>query len=162
MRARPSHQGECGLVWQGRQSHAYDEPTFRHLLARERARSARLGQALLVLLIEVPPAASARAARARGGRLFSRLAACTRDTDIVGWHRRDRVAGVVVTDLAGGALAEVSGLLQARVAAALARGGPGPAAHRVHVRIHGRSRPSASIGAAVNVGAGEGECSMSA
>jgi len=153
--------GGWGLVWTGRHGHAYDEPVFRYLLALERTRSARLGLPLLLLLVEPSPPAP-RIATTPASRLFSVLSACTRETDIVGWHRRDRVAGVAITELGDSSLAEVSACLQAKVAAALGRELPVSVPYHVYARIHGRPRPTGSIGAAADVGTGESECSISA
>jgi len=150
------------MAWRGRHGHAYDEPAFRYLLALERTRSARLGLPLLLLLVKLESPPASRIDPARAARLFSVLSACTRETDIVGWRRRDREVGVAVTELGDSSLAEVSALLQARVAAALDRWRPGAVAYQVHVRIHGRLRPTGSVGAAADVGAGESECSISA
>ena len=144
------------MAWEGRYGYAYDEPAFRHLLAVERARSGRLGLPILLLLVELKslPAPS-RVDPVWAPRLFSVLSACVRETDIVGWHRRYRVAGVVFTELGDISRAEVSRLLRARVAAALGRWLPKTVAFHVHTRIHGQPRPTDSIGRVAEVGAGE-------
>ena len=144
------------MAWEGRYGYAYDEPAFRHLLAVERARSGRLGLPILLLLVELksPPAPSpVDPVWAR--RLFSVLSACVRETDIVGWHRRNRVAGVVFTELGDMSRAEVSRLLRARVVAAIDRWLAKTVAFHVHTRIHGQPRPTDSMGRVAEVGAGE-------
>jgi hypothetical protein len=156
------------MAWEGRYGYAYDEPAFRHLLAVERTRTERLGLPIILLLVELKsPPAPFRVDPVWTRRLFSALSACVRETDIVGWHRRNRVAGVVFTDLGDTSRAEVSRFLRARVAAALDRRLPKTLAFHVHTRTHGQARPTASSGLVAEVGAGEvgtGEdrCSISA
>jgi hypothetical protein len=133
---------EWRMVWEGRNGHAYDEPAFRHLLARERIR-ARAGAPLVLLLVELT-APDAGLHRAVVDRLFSVLASCVRETDIVGWYRRHRVAAVVLTEVTDASVATASRLIEARVAAALERRLPATVAHRVHVRVHSNRRSAAA------------------
>jgi hypothetical protein len=132
------------MAWESRHGHAYNEAAFRYLLALERRRSERLGLPLLLLLVELessPPWSSLLDRRA--ARLFAALVGCARETDIIGWYRRDRVAGIVLTELGSCALEEVSDLVRARAIAAL----NGAVASRVHVRIFGISgRPDEVCG----------------
>lgn len=76
----------------------YSEEAFRHMLAIERKRATRSNRSLLLLLVrfkgapgsrvEIPPAVSAA--------VFSGLALCVREIDVVGWHREGRIAGAVL------------------------------------------------------------------
>jgi hypothetical protein len=151
-----SPDGWC-LAWEGRYGYAYDEPAFRHLLALEQTRSAQLDLRILLLLVELKPPPLARLRVDPAGiahRLFSVLSGCVRETDIVGWYRRHRVAGVVFTELADASGAEVSRLLQARIAGALDQRLPKTVTFHVHTRGHGYPRPTV-IGTAAAVGAAE-------
>ena len=84
-------------LW-GQKGQIYSEEAFRHLLAIERKRASRSNRSLLLLLVrfkgvsgrrvEIPPAVSAA--------LFSGLALCVREIDVVGWHREGRIAGAVL------------------------------------------------------------------
>jgi hypothetical protein len=125
---------EWRLVWEGRNAHAYDEPTFRHLLARERIRG-RAGAPVVLVLVELTsPAAGLD--RTLVDRLFSALASCVRETDIVGWYRRHRVAGILLTEVTEASVGAVSRVVGARVAAALERCLPATVARRAHIRVH--------------------------
>jgi hypothetical protein len=139
------------MAWEGQHGQAYDEPVFRDLLALEQTRSERLGLPVLVVLVELVPVGGPDPFRT--ARLFRALAACVRETDIIGWHRRDRIAGIVFTELEDRSLAEVSRLLQARVTAALDRWLPRAVAYRVHVRTYRHFRPTGSMGTPAEVGA---------
>jgi len=129
------------MVWEGRDGHAYDEPVFRQLLARERIR-ARAGAPIVLLLVELTTP-DAGLHRVIVDRLFSALASCVRETDIVGWYRRHRVAAVVLTEITDASVAAASRLIAARATAALARRLPA-VAHRVHVRVHSNRRSAAA------------------
>lgn len=129
------------MVWEGRNGHAYDEPVFRQLLARERIR-ARAGAPSVLLLVELT-APDAGLHRVVVDRLFSVLASCVRETDIVGWYRRHRVAAVVLTEITDASVATASRLIEARVTVALERRLPA-VAHRVHVRVHSNRRSAAA------------------
>ena len=140
---------EWRMAWEGRNGHAYDEPVFRYLLARERMR-ARAGAPVVLMLVDLTaPAAGLDYALVE--RLFSVLASCVRETDIVGWYRRHRVAAVVLTEVTNASVATVSRLVEARVAAALERRLPATVAHRVHVRVHPNRRSAAATTAAAGL-----------
>jgi hypothetical protein len=139
-----------------RGGHAYEQTAFRRLLALERVRSRRAGVPLLLLLVEV------RSRRDAGGvlgpasvaRLFGALAGCLRETDVVGWYRRARVAGAVLTELGDAPVDDVSQLLTARVARALAEGLPASVAYHVAIRLYRRPRPTVSMPAPVELMSG--------
>ena len=137
---------EGRVVWRGRSGQAYDETAFRHFLARERLRS-RAGGPVIVVLVELTSAVALD--RAVVARLFSALSSSVRETDIVGWYRRDRVAGVVLTDTSAASVAAVCGVVAPRVAAVLERQLPATITHRVHLRVHSNRRPLASPSEAV-------------
>jgi hypothetical protein len=153
--AGTSNQDGWHLAWQGRYGYAYDESAFRHLLALERTRSARLGVPILLVLVELTSSLAPSPLHSGGlaHRLFSALSGCVRETDIVGWHRRHRAAGIVFTDLPDASATEVFRLLQTRIARALDRALPTMVAFDIQRRIHGYSRPSESMATAAVAGA---------
>jgi len=151
MAIRLSSADTWGLAWEGRRGHAYDEPAFRYLLARERQRSVRMAVPFLLLLVELPPSpAPSRSRVDTAARIFPVLARCVRETDIMGWYRRDRVAGIVFTEVGPRAIAEVSDLFRSRVMAALDRARSRTIACRVTVRVHRAPRSSGWIGASTH------------
>jgi hypothetical protein len=144
---------EWGMAWEGRDGHAYDQAAFRQLLARERM-LARAREPVVLLLVELTSPASGLDHRL-AGRLFSALSSCVRETDIVGWYRRPRVAGVVLTEVGAASVGAVSRLVGARVTAALERCLPATVAHGVRIRIHLNRRPVSPIAAAAGLAARE-------
>jgi hypothetical protein len=95
----------------------YDEETFHHLLAMERARTERSSQRLRLLLVtlEPVPGKPVPIVPASAARLFESLRLSLRETDIVGWYRQDRVAGAVLSARADSPGFETSGLIEQRV-----------------------------------------------
>ena len=82
----------------------WDEPTFWHLLVVEAARARRARRELLLLVADVLGTrgeADSRSARwkVKAPELATALAACLRETDLVGWHRTDWMAGALLTEV---------------------------------------------------------------
>jgi hypothetical protein len=142
---RRPHDRAWGLAWEDRHGHAYDEETFRYFLALERARGRRWGRPVVLLLVELRPRpASGPIGPACTARLFSALAGCLRETDIVGWYHRHRVAGAVLTEFGHAQPADVVHLVVARVAHALDTRLPVNVAHQVALRLYQRPRLTAT------------------
>jgi hypothetical protein len=94
----------CGLVEQRRSNneHVHNEPGFRYFLDVERHLARRSGRALLLVLVHanprhVGPRREPRIAASVAVRLFRGLGACTRDIDLIGWYRSERVAAALLT-----------------------------------------------------------------
>jgi hypothetical protein len=77
----------------------YDEQAFFYFLSLEQSRAARMRQPLPVLLatLEPEPGQPATLTRADAAKLFDGLRSSIRDTDVMGWYRQGRVAGVVLS-----------------------------------------------------------------
>ena len=111
--------------------HVIGEDVFRTVLVRERLRSDRSGQPLLVLLLEID---GSRAAGTWNAAIDA-LAAASRDTDVLGWFEQSTVMGLIVPEV-GASAVQISGQLARGVRRELiARLDPGSAA-RVSFRIH--------------------------
>ena len=117
----------------------WDEPTFRYLLAVEAARARRARRPFLVLV------ADARGARGSSGdqnrlagtelpELAPALARCLRETDLVGWHRKGRTAGAVLTEVDPGS--EAARLIGTKVLRALRAALSTGIASRLRVQIY--------------------------
>jgi len=117
----------------------WDEPTFRYLLAVEAARARRARRPFLVLV------ADARRARGSSGdqnrlagtelpELAPALARCLRETDVVGWHRKGRTAGAVLTEVDPGS--EAARLIGTKVLRALRAALSTGVASRLRVQIY--------------------------
>ncbi|HUL99106.1 MAG TPA: hypothetical protein VLU24_06755 [Mycobacterium sp.] len=150
----PASPEEESLAWKSRHGQAYDEPVFHYLLDIERRRSALTGCPLVLVLVELHPPSPGEIDLARADRLFSILTECVRETDIVGWHRRGRVAGIVITELGDRGITAVCDLLHGRVGAALDRSRARLVGYRLHVRIDRRPRPIGQVPAAADANVG--------
>ena len=128
----------------GRPGAAYDEETFLHLLAIERARADRANQKLRLLLATVEPAAGKPATIPSAGatKLFDGLRQLLRETDIMGWYEQPRVAGAVLTSPNVAPGAEDAALIERRVADGLRKLLPASLARQLRVRVtqHGPRR----------------------
>jgi hypothetical protein len=134
---------DWSIVWEGRHGPAYDEQAFHYLLGLERRRTAQRGLPLVLILVELQVQSPLRNAPARAARLFSVLSACARETDIVGWYRREHMAGLVLTELGRDVVTEVLALLKIRIEAALGRRRAKVGSYRLHMRIDAVADPSA-------------------
>lgn len=120
----------CGVAPEGRHVRACNEEAFRELLAFERARAARLHTSVLLLLVSLG---------ARGDTspvpVFDVLGATVRESDLIGWLRRGRVAAAVLVQ--GGDLPDTTVFrgIRERVAAALSTHVPLERGRRPRVRI---------------------------
>jgi hypothetical protein len=128
----------CGVALAGRRGHAYNEEAFQYLLALERKRAERSGRPFLLLLADLDPrpAPGARLDRVVVRRLFSALWRCLRETDVVGWYREPRVAGILLTDLGDGDTADVGRLMSGRISGVLGEVLPSEIARRLQVRVY--------------------------
>jgi len=118
--------------------HVYNEEAFRYFLQIERKRSGRSNRRFLLLLVELVkrPGTSAHFDTGAAAKLFAALSPCLRDTDVLGWYRQERVAGVVLTQLGETAGTAVSRLVEQRVREALVGSLPANLTERIQVRIY--------------------------
>lgn len=116
-------------------SEPYDEDVFRHLLWLERMRAEDSNRSLFVLLVTLKPHSTpgARMSPAVASALFAGLRLCTREVDVVGWHREARVVGAVLTQGAE-PTTDVMDEVVERVTRVLTRHVPA-VAHRLRVRL---------------------------
>ncbi len=112
----------------------YNEEAFRYFLAEERRRSLSSNRPSLLLLLELQEQAGpVHASLAR--TLFSCLARCLRETDIMGWYHEGRVAGAVLTDLSDATVGDVPTHVLERVEAQVRKALPRKLAPRLGVRL---------------------------
>jgi hypothetical protein len=137
---------ETGVVSQIQRGEAHTEEAFQHLLSIEFKRSERSRRPFLLLLLdleeesgansEIPPQIALA--------LFSGLARCLRETDFIGWYRKGRVVGVVLTQSRNALGAAVSHLVVQKVREALLHSLPSDVFGRLKVRAY--QRPPNLIG----------------
>jgi hypothetical protein len=123
---------------------AYNEETFLHLLAIERARADRANQRLRLLLVTVESAAgkAGEIPPAGASKLFDGLRLLLRETDIMGWYEQPRIAGAVLTAPNDAAGFEETSLIEQRVGDGLRKKLPASLARNLRVRVtqHGPRR----------------------
>jgi hypothetical protein len=115
----------------------YDEPTFRHFLALERARAERSGRPFFLLLVSLRerPGMNRHVWASVSDAVFAGLGDCLRDGDFLGWYRDRRVAGAVLTQGPEVPSQDASGRIVGRVAGVLAAGLPAAVAASLRIRI---------------------------
>ena len=82
--------------------HVYGEPAFHYFLDIERARFIRSARPCVLLRVDLKDqhGVPARLPQTLSERLFLGIAKSVRDTDFIGWYEDERVAGVVLTEIA--------------------------------------------------------------
>jgi len=129
--------GSCDLARDLGTGTTYNQEAFRYFLANERKRSELSSRPFLLLLVDLQqPLANGRFESAVASKLFAGLAACLRDTDLIGWYHEGRVAGAVLTHIDNASSTDASGEIQGRVTRLLCSILPGPIAARLQVRVY--------------------------
>jgi hypothetical protein len=101
----------------------YTEAAFLYFMALEQARAQRASGALRLLLVSVEPSPGRRVPipPATAARLFGALRLSMRDTDVVGWYRQDRIAGVLLSERGEAPRSEGWRAIEERVERALSK-----------------------------------------
>lgn len=81
---------------------ALREEEFLRVIGHERKRAERSGKPSLLMLIESEPQFSLEKNDKTLRTILSALAKATRETDITGWYKDDRVIGVLFTEITSG------------------------------------------------------------
>lgn len=110
------------------QSSVIQEALFIQMLRLERRRAERSGRCFMLVLIPAedfpPPLRGALL-----GRVAAEIASCTRETDVLGWYKRDATLGLLMTEIACMDTVTLE-LLQAKITTAVRRAaGTDTAAH---------------------------------
>jgi hypothetical protein len=127
-----------GVALVGGRGQAYDEATFHYLLLVERKRARRSGRPFVLLFVDLDPRppAGIRIHHALAVRLFSALWECLRETDIVGWYRKPRVAGVLLADVSETEAPNVGRIMSERIGGVLGEVLPSEITRRMQVRVY--------------------------
>jgi hypothetical protein len=128
----------CGPALAGH-GEAYNEEAFHHFVAIEGKRSEISGRPFVLLLVEFDECRNGGTPHIESqlaDSLFSGLAKGLRDTDVIGWYRRNRIAGAILTDLGEAPEQTVRQQVTHRVAAALHASIPARDASLARVRIY--------------------------
>jgi lipopolysaccharide/colanic/teichoic acid biosynthesis glycosyltransferase len=76
-----------------------EEESFQRRLSVERKRTERSRKPFLLMLLDLGDAAPSERTSKILGKALAVLAANTRETDVMGWYKRDLVAGAMFTDV---------------------------------------------------------------
>ena len=129
--------GSCDLARDLDSDSVYNQEAFRYFLGHERKRSELSNRPFLLLLVDLSSTQVARRIHPTiASRLFDGLAACLRDTDVVGWYHEGRVAGAVLTHVEDAGQVNVPEEIRGRVNSSLASVLPSNIAAGVQVRVY--------------------------
>ncbi len=111
-------QGYAGRVEDGNPTFA-SEGMFRKLLSLERKRSERSRRPFVLMLVHIDKLLQAERGEAKLSAITKALFISIRETDLWGWHEKDRVVGVICTEIGPGSLSSIISTLHSRVTTAL-------------------------------------------
>lgn len=82
-----------------RRAEILQEETFHNMLTLERRRAERSCKPFVLMLLDSSAFIDAEAADRFMARVTSVLLKCTRETDLVGWHKKGIVLGIIFTEI---------------------------------------------------------------
>ena len=82
-----------------RNSIFFSEPSFNQMLRLEQKRAERSGKGFLLMLLDLSNLLDESQGRFRALRGIEGVLPCFRDTDIKGWYKKDRVIGIILTEV---------------------------------------------------------------
>jgi len=82
-----------------RRAEILQEETFHSMLALERRRVDRSRNPFVLMLLDASVFVDAEAANLFMSRVTSVLLKCTRETDLIGWHKKGLILGVIFTEI---------------------------------------------------------------
>lgn len=112
------------------------EEMFRRVLSLERKRSERSRQRFVLMLLHTGDLLQAEQGEAILGAITKGLFKSIRETDIPGWHQKDRVLGVICTEIGSGSMASILAALHARVFSALRNDPDLVQMNEIHISFH--------------------------
>jgi hypothetical protein len=129
--------GSCDLARDLGVDAVYNQEAFRYFLANERKRSELSNRPFLLLLVDLQQSQlNGHIHPLVATKLFTGLAQCLRDTDVIGWYHEGRVAGAVLTHVEDASSTDVSGEIRGRVTKLLREMLPAFQGERLQVRVY--------------------------
>ena len=129
--------GSCDLARDLGVDAAYNQEAFRYFLGNERKRSELSNRPFLLLLVDLQQSPlNGHIHPLVATKLFTGLAQCLRDTDVIGWYHEGRVAGAVLTHVEDASSTDVSGEIRGRVTKVLREMLPAFHGERLQVRVY--------------------------
>jgi lipopolysaccharide/colanic/teichoic acid biosynthesis glycosyltransferase len=102
-----------------RRADILQEETFHSMLTLERRRAERSRKPFVLMLLDASAFDNAEAASQFMSRVSSVLLKCTRETDLIGWHRKGLVLGVIFTEISQEFESPITEILRSKVMNAL-------------------------------------------
>ena len=102
-----------------RRAEILQEETFHNMLTLERRRAERSRKPFVLMLLDAGGFLDAGAANRFMSRVSSILTKCTRETDLVGWHKNGVVLGVIFTEVSLECESPITEILRSKVVNAL-------------------------------------------
>jgi lipopolysaccharide/colanic/teichoic acid biosynthesis glycosyltransferase len=91
------------------------EQHFQRAIVLERKRSERSGKAFLLMLVDSGNCTSSEEHRKLIAEILSSLSLSTRETDVLGWYKKNVSVGVIFTEISTEDKASISAVMRARV-----------------------------------------------
>lgn len=113
----------------------YNEAAFLFFIEIERRRALRLQCPLPMVLIDMSLEAGAAIEPRWAQMIFAALAASVRDTDVIGWHKSDLVAGALLAQGKGTFASDMIDRIRGRIGHALCDALPLEVGSRINVRV---------------------------
>ena len=95
------------------------EEMLKKVLTLERKRSERSGQRFVLMLLHAGQLLRGEEREAILGAITRALSVSTRETDLLGWYKKDVVVGVICTEIGSGSMTSILSTLYSRVCTAL-------------------------------------------
>jgi len=112
------------------------EDMFRRVLALERKRSERSRQRFVLMLLHTGNLLQTEHGEVILGAITKGLFKSIRETDIPGWHEKDRAIGVICTEIGSGSMASILSALHSRVFSALRNDPDLVQMKEIHISFH--------------------------
>ena len=116
------------------QAEIFSEPVFQALLTRERRRAERSRKPFVLMLLDAhrENGLADRVLR----QALAAVCGAARQTDVIGWYKRDAIAGVIFTELGDGVASEIADSLKAKVRSCVDRALGRDLAAKLVISVH--------------------------
>ena len=99
-RRSPGHKFKSGFDFLlARRAEILREEAFHNMLTLERRRAERSSKPFVLMLLDASAFVDAEAANRFMSQITSVLLKCTRETDLVGWHKKGITLGIIFTEI---------------------------------------------------------------
>jgi lipopolysaccharide/colanic/teichoic acid biosynthesis glycosyltransferase/GGDEF domain-containing protein len=113
-----------------------DEETFHNMLTLERRRAERSRKPFVLMVLDTGASADTEAGDRFASQVTSVLLKSIRETDIVGWYKKETTLGIIFTEISLEFVTPITEILQTKVVNALQNELGGNVASRIVVSVH--------------------------